>query len=260
MSRPHLGAYAPNQRQFARRVVLAAWVLLAHAGLLWAALGSGALRLPERPPLTRLPEVVMATVVAAPAQPPALTRPEPAAAKPVPPPPQARAAVPKPELPAKAPAEPPKPTVAPVATPSLSSTLSVPASQATVTPAPVAPTIPASTERMASAVASRTTSPVPPAPAPKVQMPSSDAAYLHNRPPPYPALSKRLGEQGTVVIRVLIDAAGNASQAELHTSSGYDRLDRIALSTVATWRFVPGTVNGEPKAMRFNVPVEFTLD
>lgn len=94
---------------------------------------------------------------------------------------------------------------------------------------------------------------------PRVQLPSSDAEYLNNRQPPYPPLSNRLREQGTVVIRVFIDVAGNASQAELHTSSGYDRLDRIAQSTVATWRFVPGTVNGEPKGMWFNVPVRFTL-
>jgi TonB family protein len=84
--------------------------------------------------------------------------------------------------------------------------------------------------------------------------------YLNNRPPPYPALSKRLGEQGKVVVRVFIDTDGNATQAEIRTSSGYDRLDQTALKTAQAWKYVPGKVNGEPKAMWFNVPINFVLE
>lgn len=101
--------------------------------------------------------------------------------------------------------------------------------------------------------------PAPPAP-PKVDLPSSNADYLNNRPPPYPPLSKRLGEQGKVILRVFIDVDGTAKQAEIRTSSGYDRLDQTALQTVLSWKYVPGKVNGEAKAMWFNVPIHFVLE
>ena len=100
--------------------------------------------------------------------------------------------------------------------------------------------------------------PAPPAP-PRIQLPDSNADYLNNKPPAYPPLSKRLGEQGKVMVRVFIDTEGNATQAEVRTSSGYDRLDQTALKTVLAWQYVPGKVNGEPKAMWFNVPINFVL-
>lgn len=73
-------------------------------------------------------------------------------------------------------------------------------------------------------------------------------------------MSRRLGEQGKVVVRVFIGVDGKASQAEIRTSSGYDRLDQAALRTVQEWTYVPGKVNGEPKAMWFNVPINFVLE
>jgi protein TonB len=93
-----------------------------------------------------------------------------------------------------------------------------------------------------------------------VELPSSDAAYLNNPRPSYPALSRRLGEQGKVVVRVLIGVDGKAQQAEIRSSSGYDRLDQAALATVRSWRYVPGTRGGVPEAMWFNVPINFVLE
>lgn len=94
----------------------------------------------------------------------------------------------------------------------------------------------------------------------RVELPSSDAAYLNNPKPAYPMMSKRLGEQGKVVVRVLIGADGIAQQAELRTSSGYDRLDKAALDTVLKWRYIPGKRGGVPEAMWFNVPINFVLE
>ena len=94
----------------------------------------------------------------------------------------------------------------------------------------------------------------------KIDLPSSDAAYLNNPKPPYPALSRRLGEQGKVVIRVLIDADGKAQQAQVHSSSGFDRLDQAGLQTVLKWQFEPGKRGGIPEAMWFNVPLIFKMD
>ena len=92
-----------------------------------------------------------------------------------------------------------------------------------------------------------------------VELPSSDAEYLQNPKPAYPALSKRLGEQGLVQVRVLIGADGLVQQAEIQQSSSFDRLDQTALATVLKWRFIPGKRGGKPEAMWYTVPVAFVL-
>lgn len=97
-------------------------------------------------------------------------------------------------------------------------------------------------------------------PAAKVELPSSDAQYLQNPKPAYPALSRRMNEHGKVVIRVLIGVEGQAQKAEIFQSSGFDRLDQAALKTVLGWRYVPGKRAGIPEAMWFNVPINFVLE
>lgn len=95
--------------------------------------------------------------------------------------------------------------------------------------------------------------------APALQLPSSNADYLHNPPPSYPAISRRLGEQGQVLIRVLVGKDGSARQADIHQSSGFARLDQSALQAVLRWRFVPGKRSGQAEDMWFQVPVDFSL-
>jgi protein TonB len=95
--------------------------------------------------------------------------------------------------------------------------------------------------------------------APKIELPSSDADYLNNPKPPYPLLSKRMGEQGRVVVRTLIGTDGHAQDVQLHQSSGFDRLDQAALNAARQWRYVPGKRDGVPQAMWFNVPFTFQL-
>lgn len=103
------------------------------------------------------------------------------------------------------------------------------------------------------------TAAAPIAPAP-VELPSTAADYLRNPKPAYPPLSKRLREQGKVVIHAYIDERGVATKAEIKTSSGYERLDQAALETVLRWRYVPGKRAGVPEGMWFNVPISFVLD
>lgn len=69
-----------------------------------------------------------------------------------------------------------------------------------------------------------------------------------------------MGETGKVVLRVLISADGLPEKIELNQSSGYDRLDRQAQSTVQRWRFVPGKRNGVAEAMWYLVPINFVLE
>jgi len=99
-----------------------------------------------------------------------------------------------------------------------------------------------------------------PAPARQpVELPSSGAEYLRNPKPTYPPMSKRLNGQGTVMVRVLIGADGNAQKAEIQESSGFERLDQAALSTVLIWRYVPGKRGRKPEAMWFAVPIAWRL-
>lgn len=103
--------------------------------------------------------------------------------------------------------------------------------------------------------------PVAAAPAPPdAEQPASNADYLQNPKPAYPPVSRRLGEQGKVVVRVLIGTDGAAQNAEIRQSSGFERLDQAALRTALKWRYVPGKRNGAPEAMWFNVPINFVLE
>jgi protein TonB len=63
-----------------------------------------------------------------------------------------------------------------------------------------------------------------------------------------------------VVVRARIEVNGSASQAEIRTSSGYERLDQAALQTVKRWRYLPGKRAGVPEAMWFNIPIQFVLE
>jgi protein TonB len=93
-----------------------------------------------------------------------------------------------------------------------------------------------------------------------VELPSSRLHQDYNPRPPYPALSKRLGEQGQVLVRVRVNTNGEVSEGSIKTSSGFGRLDAIALSTVLRWRFTPGSIGGAQQAMWVNVHIRFVLE
>jgi protein TonB len=128
------------------------------------------------------------------------------------------------------------------------------------TPAPQAPVgVVAAPKALVPLTAPVAATPAPVA-VPKVELPSSDADYLQNPKPAYPAMSKRLGEQGKVVVRVLIGVDGLVQKAEIRQSSGFERLDQAALMTAQRWRYVPGKRGGVAEAMWFNVPINFVLE
>ncbi len=85
-------------------------------------------------------------------------------------------------------------------------------------------------------------------------------AYATRHPVPYPALAKRRGEQGTVLLRVLIGGDGVPQRVEIERSSGSTLLDRAARDAVSKWQFTPGTKNGVPYSAWGLVPIEFRLD
>ena len=101
--------------------------------------------------------------------------------------------------------------------------------------------------------------PVAPAAAPMVP-PSFRAAYLQNPSPAYPPPSRRRGEQGTVVLRVFVSAAGGAEEVQVLSSSGHELLDRAAHETVQQWRFVPARQGDRAVAAWVLVPIRFALE
>jgi protein TonB len=131
------------------------------------------------------------------------------------------------------------------------------------TPAPDAPTgvvAPPVPVPLPPITAPVTATPTPAPVAPQIELPSSDADYLHNPRPNYPAQSRRMGEQGKVVVRVLIGVDGLAQKAEIRQSSGFERLDDAALATVKSWHYVPGKRAGVVEAMWFSVPINYVLE
>ncbi|WP_374639967.1 energy transducer TonB [Hydrogenophaga sp.] len=223
------GPVTPSARMNRRLLIVAAVIGLHIAGL-WA-LQTGLLR---RAVELVVPVQVIADLIELP-QPKVEPTPSPPAPQPTPKPQPVVRQTPRPQ---------PTPLPVTVADPA-------PSDHAPIVPAPVPP-------------APAEPSPAPARPVepavPAVQLPSSTADYLNNPAPAYPPLSRRLGEQGRVVVRVLIGTDGTASQAEIRSSSGFERLDQAALQTVLKWRYVPGKRAGVPEAMWFNVPINFVLE
>ncbi|WP_373425344.1 energy transducer TonB [Variovorax boronicumulans] len=222
--------FAPPPSVFglSRNVVIASGVIVFHAAALWA-LQSGLLR---RAAEVVIPVEIMSQFVEPPkpkVEPPPPPPPPPKVAK-APPPPRPQAI------------REPKPTPAPQAPAGTTEPPPPPAPPAAPTP-PAPPALP----------------PAPPAP-PAVQLPSSNADYLQNPKAVYPAMSKRLGEQGKVIVKVLVGVDGLPKSAEVKKSSGFDRLDEAAIEYIMKCRFVPGKVNGVVQAMSYDAPVNYVLN
>lgn len=89
--------------------------------------------------------------------------------------------------------------------------------------------------------------------------PRFDVDVLQNPKPPYPSLSRRLGEEGLVLLRVRVTETGEAGEVRILKSSGYPRLDEVSKDTVARWRFVPARRGTQVEAAWVQVPIDFTL-
>jgi protein TonB len=90
--------------------------------------------------------------------------------------------------------------------------------------------------------------------------PAFNATYLRNPPPPYPLVARRNGEQGTVTLRVLVTREGAPASVSVEKTSGSGHLDRAALETVKSWRFVPALRGAEPIEAWVLVPIVFRLE
>ncbi len=75
----------------------------------------------------------------------------------------------------------------------------------------------------------------------------------------YPSFSKRSGEQGAVVVRLIIDETGSVEDVALLQSSTFPRLDRAATEIGKRYRFKPFVVNGSPQRISTNLLIKFNL-
>lgn len=85
------------------------------------------------------------------------------------------------------------------------------------------------------------------------------ATMIEAVPPKYPYESRRLKEQGTVVLDVQLGTNGLVERIAVRSSSGYPRLDKAALEAVRRWRWSPTVRDGQPVAVRGVVEIPFTL-
>lgn len=233
-----------NPHTAANAISFAGVVLLHVLGLAWAAQ-----QLTVTEPVITPPSVVGVLIAPEPA---------PVVPKPLPPPP-------KPEFkPVKKPTSQPKPKALPKpqskALPKPSPTakpdavrqpLAEPVQQA-------APSAPATPEAPAAPVQQQA-APAQEAPAP-VTPPRTDASHLNNPAPQYPALSRRLGEQGRVMLDVYILPDGSVGEVKLNRTSGFPRLDSAALQAVKSWRYVPAKRGDKPIPYWYVQPVSFVLN
>lgn len=95
-------------------------------------------------------------------------------------------------------------------------------------------------------------------PIPKVVQ-ASQLGFLIPPNPAYPAPARRAGQQGTVMVRVLVDIAGRPAQVSLRASSGHPSLDESALSAVRAAQFRPYADGGHAQAVQVIVPIRFVL-
>ena len=236
----------------AARITLASLVAVAHLAALGALAHFG---MQDTTP----PQIAPIQVALIQAEPAAMEQPASAApAEPVPPPP------PEVRPPEPAPPPPPPPEPKPEPTPKPKPVARKPTPKPVVRETPPATDAPTAT----SAPTEAAPQPAPVASAsastrsestPALTQARYDAAYLNNPHPAYPMVSRRMREEGQVMLRVLVSAEGLPSRIELRTSSGSSRLDRAAQDAVARWRFVPARRGSAAVEAWVLVPIVFKL-
>lgn len=211
----------------------------------------------------RLPEPLVVALLPEPPPPDVQARPLPMAE--VPPAPPRRTPTPPPPTVQPEPEpqpQPPEPVTAAAPEP-----LPAPAPPAEIEPVPrpdPQPVLREAPPMMAAAPPQPQPAPVIQAPPPAAAEPAAtqplySADYLRNPKPRYPLVSRRMGEEGLVTLRVYVTSAGEPRQVQLKESCGFPRLDQAAQEVVWNWRFVPARRGDSPVDAWVVVPIRFTL-
>lgn len=93
---------------------------------------------------------------------------------------------------------------------------------------------------------------------------TADADYksesLRNAQPRYPIYSRKMRQEGVVILTAEVLTDGSAIDVRMAVSSGIQLLDEAALETVKQWRFIPAKRDGMPYVQRLRIPVTFSLN
>jgi TonB family protein len=81
---------------------------------------------------------------------------------------------------------------------------------------------------------------------------------IYKPDPEYSEEARKAKYQGTVVLGLIVDAAGRPRGLKVERGLGMG-LDEKALEAVRTWKFEPAEKNGKPVAVAISVEVEFRL-
>ncbi len=96
-------------------------------------------------------------------------------------------------------------------------------------------------------------------PKPAAKLNRDPSPLAGNQAPKYPPQALRSGVEGSVSVRVEVDANGNATDVQVVERSGERSrdLDRAVTDAVRRWRFEPAMKDGKAVAGAVVVPVEF---
>lgn len=97
------------------------------------------------------------------------------------------------------------------------------------------------------------------APAPRAPA-DQDAKAVNRTQPAYPPTAFRAGEEGRVLLRLEINAAGTVANVDIAERSNSPELDRAAVNAARDWTFEPAIRDGKPVASTVEVPIDFKLD
>jgi protein TonB len=76
----------------------------------------------------------------------------------------------------------------------------------------------------------------------------------------YPSASRRLNEEGRVIVVVTIGTDGKMKTTQVATSSGFERLDGAAECVIRKLSFNPGMRDGQPVEAQATLPITFKLE
>ncbi|MEA2465563.1 MAG: periplasmic protein TonB [Acidobacteriota bacterium] len=77
--------------------------------------------------------------------------------------------------------------------------------------------------------------------------------------PDYTEIARKARIAGVVIIEAVIDRQGNVTEARILKPLPMG-LDQQALAAIRQWKFRPGTLNGQPVAVYYNLTVNFRLE
>jgi protein TonB len=228
LSPPSVFDQLPILRQQIKRVGPLSVVILLHIGLFYALLSGLSQHATEK-----TPNEVFATFIA---------------------PETMQAELPKPPAPA--------PKTIPVVQKAVAPTIVQPVVNITPSPQAITEPQPPTTPAEPAAIAAPSTASSTPAPAtpalPKTI--TSGIEYIQAPQPDYPTISKRMGEAGKVMLRVLVNEKGRAEHADIQKSSGSTRLDEAARQALMRAIFKPHLEDGKAVAVYAIAVITFNLD